>query len=236
MSIDVTLFESTLFSLSSIVTSQGEDDDLLVHTISSPTPTPVPVKPSITQVYSKRHNPPVSSPTSVALSSDSIQNDDLPIALCKGKQQCAHPISSFVSYNHLSSSSYSFIASLDSISFPNTVREPLSHPGWRSAIVDEMQALDDNVTWDLVSLPIGKKVIGCCWVFAVKFNPDGSVARLKARLVAKSYAQIYGIDYSDTFSPVAKLTSVRLSISLAASYDWDLHQLDIKNVFLHEDL
>ena len=85
-------------------------------------------------------------------------------------------------------------------------------------------------------LPTGKKVIGCHWVFAIKFNHDGSVARLKAHLVAKGYAQTYGIDSSDSFSPIAKLTFVRLFISLAASYDWDLHQLDIKNVFLHGDL
>ena len=89
--------------------------------------------------------------------------------------------------------------------------------------------------WDLVSLPTGTKAIGCRWVFAVKFNSDRSVARLKARLVAKGYAQIYGVDYTNTFSPIAKLTSVRLFISLTASYDWDLHQLDIKNVFLHGD-
>ena len=86
-----------------------------------------------------------------------------------------------------------------------------------------------------MSLPTCKKAISCCWVFTVKFNPDGSVARLKARLVAKSYAQIYGVDYSDTFSLVAKLTSVCLFFSLVASYDWDLHQLDIRNPFLHGD-
>ena len=71
-----------------------------------------------------------------------------------------------------------------------------------------MQALYENGTWDLVPLLIGKKVIGCRWVFAIKFNHNGSVAKLKARLVAKGHAQTYGIDYSDTFSPVAKLTSV----------------------------
>ena len=119
-----------------------------------------------------------------ASSSDPIQNDDLLIALRKGKRQCAHPSSSFVSYNHLSSSSCSFIASLDYISLPNTIHEALSHPSWRSAMVDKMQALDDNGTWDLVPLPTGKKVIGCRWVFAVKFNPNGSIARLKARHVA----------------------------------------------------
>ena len=73
-------------------------------------------------------------------------------------------------------------------------------------------------------------------MFVVKFNPDGSVARLKARLVAKGYAQTHGVDYFDIVSPVAKLTYVRLFISLATSNNWDLHQLDIKNVFLHGDL
>ena len=96
-----------------------------------------------------------------------------------------------------------------------------------------MQTLDDNGTWDLVPLPTGKKTIDCRWVFAVKFNSDGSVARLKARLVTKGYAQTYGLDYSDTFFPIAKLTFVHLFISFVASYDWDLHQLDIKNAFLH---
>ena len=103
-------------------------------------------------------------------------------------------------------------------------------------MVEEIQVLDDNGTWDLVSLPTRKKTIGYRRVFTVKFNLDGSVVRLKACLVAKGYAQTYGVDYSDTFSPVAKLTSVRLFISLAASYDWDLHQLDIRNAFLYGDL
>ena len=82
-----------------------------------------------------------------------------------------------------------------------------------------MQVLDDNGTWDLVSLPIGKKAIGCHWVLVLKFNHDGSIARLKAHLVAKGYAQTYGVDYSDTFSLISKLTYVRLFIFLAASYD-----------------
>ena len=90
-------------------------------------------------------------------------------------------------------------------------------------MIEEIDALTDNGTWDLVSLPIGKKVIGCRWVFIVKNNPDGSIARLKARLVAKGYAHTYGIDHSNTFSLVAKMTSVRLFISLTTTYNWDLH-------------
>ena len=82
-----------------------------------------------------------------------------------------------------------------------------------------MQTLDNNGTWDLVSLPTRKKVIGYHWVFIVKLNLDGFVARLKVCLVAKGYAQTYGVDYFDTFSPVAKLTSISLFISLTASYD-----------------
>ena len=88
----------------------------------------------------------------------------------------------------MSSSSCSFIASLNSISLPNTVRETLFHSGWHSAMVNEMQALDDNGMWDLVPLSTGKKAIGCRWVFTVKFNPDESVDRLKACLVDKGYA------------------------------------------------
>ena len=80
----------------------------------------------------------------------------------------------------MSSHSCSLIASLVSISLPNIVLEDLSHLGWRSAMMEEIQALDDNGTWNIERLLAGKKAIGCCWVFAVKVNFDGSVARLKA--------------------------------------------------------
>ena len=116
------------------------------------------------------------------------------------------------------------------------VYEALAHLGWRGAMIKEMDSLTDNGTWDLMHLLAEKKAIVCRWVFTVKVNPDGSIARLKPRLVAKGYAQTYGVDYFDTFSSVAKLTSIRLFISLVATHGWDLYQLDIKNAFLHGDL
>ena len=103
-------------------------------------------------------------------------------------------------------------------------------------MIKEMDALNGNGTWNLVHLPTRKKAIGRRWVFVVKVNQDGLVARLKARLVAKGYTQTYGVDYSNTFSPVAKMTYVRLSISLTATHNLNLHQLDINKVFLHGDL
>ncbi|PHT77450.1 hypothetical protein T459_20972 [Capsicum annuum] len=103
-------------------------------------------------------------------------------------------------------------------------------------MIKEMNALQTNNTWELVQLPKGKFTVGSRWIYTVKVGLDGTVDRLKARLVAKGYTQIYGLDYGDTFSPVAKIASVRLLISLAAMHHWPLHQLDIKNAFLHGEL
>ena len=103
-------------------------------------------------------------------------------------------------------------------------------------MVVEMQALESSGTWKLVPLPPGKQTVGCRWVYAIKVRPNGEVDRLKARLVAKGYTQIYGFDYGDTFSPVAKFTTVHLFLVVAAIRHWPLYQLDIKIVFLHCDL
>jgi len=103
-------------------------------------------------------------------------------------------------------------------------------------MLEELAALEKNKTWELVPSPMGKKIVSCKWVYTVKQNPDGKIERYKARLVAKGYSQTYGIDYDETFAPVAKMSTVRTLISCATNFDWPLYQLDVKNAFLHGDL
>jgi hypothetical protein len=101
---------------------------------------------------------------------------------------------------------------------------------------EEMATLDAIATWELVVLPKDKKTIRCKWVYKVKHNVDGYVNKYKARLVAKGYAQTYGIDYEETYSLIAKMTTVRVIITIVVAKGWFLHQMDVKNVFLHGDL
>src|SRR6202034_3622440 len=148
----------------------------------------------------------------------------LPIALRKGVRACTqHPISQFVSYDRLSPSYHAFVSCLSSISIPQNWQDASMIPKWKGAMVEEMTALKKNGTWELVSLPEGKKPVGCKWVFTVKQNADGTVERYKARLVAKGFTQTYGIDYEETFAPVAKMNSIRALLSCAAKLNWPLY-------------
>ena len=103
-------------------------------------------------------------------------------------------------------------------------------------MLEEMRALEKNRTWELVDLLQGKQPVGCKWIFTIKHTPEGKVEKYKARLVAKGYTQTYGIDYDETFAPVAKMNSVRTLISCVVNLDWDIYQMDVKNAFLHGDL
>ncbi|CAO2199473.1 unnamed protein product [Urochloa humidicola] len=107
---------------------------------------------------------------------------------------------------------------------------------WRKAMLEEMKAIEENETWDLVDPPAGCRPIGLKWVFKVKRDERGAVVKHKARLVARGFVQREGIDFEEVFAPVARMESVRLLLALAAAKDWQIHHLDIKSAFLNGDL
>lgn len=123
---------------------------------------------------------------------------------------------------------------------PSTFTEAVNHPmhskQWEQAILDEYNSLVKNKTWTLTALPAGRKAISCKWVFKHKTDENGHVVRFKARLVARGFSQIYGIDYMDTFAPVAKLASLRILLAIAAVEDLEIHQMDVVTAFLIPDL
>ncbi|GKB74780.1 retrovirus-related pol polyprotein from transposon TNT 1-94, partial [Tanacetum coccineum] len=104
---------------------------------------------------------------------------------------------------------------------------------WKEAINDEMDSILKNQTWELAELPMGVRPIGSKWVFKKKLNLDGSISAFKARLVAKGYRQKEGIDYFDTYAPVARISSIRTLIAISAVKGLYIHQMDVKTAFLN---
>ena len=102
---------------------------------------------------------------------------------------------------------------------------------WKDSIQDEMDSILSNHTWELVDLPPASKPIGCKWVFRKKYHTDGTLHSYKARLVAKGFQQKEGIDYFDTYAPVARITSIRIIFSLASIYNLHVHQMDVNCIF-----
>eukprot|EP00253_Pinus_taeda_P024280 PITA_24280 len=103
-------------------------------------------------------------------------------------------------------------------------------------MVDEMASFHKNEAWDLVELLVGRKPIGRKWVFKKKTNEEGKVEKYKAHLVAKGYSQLLRNDFGDIFSLVAKVTSIRLLLYVAATFDFEVEQMDVKTIFLPGDL
>ena len=153
----------------------------------------------------------------------------------KEARSSRYPMANMAAGN-LSPEAQAFATSLCSEEIPTTVEQALESKEWREAMKIEMDALNKNDTWEKCTLPPGKKPVGCRWVFTIKYKPDGTIERYKARLVAKGYTQTYGIDYSETFSPVAKIDTIRVLFSIAANKGWPLLQFDVKNAFLHGEL
>jgi hypothetical protein len=119
---------------------------------------------------------------------------------------------------------------------PTNYRSALADANWRTAMMDEYQALVDNNTLQLAPPPPGANIVTGKRIFRHKFHVDGSLARHKARWVVQGFSQREGVDYDETFSPVVKPATIRSVLSIAASHTWPIHQLDVKNAFLHSNL
>lgn len=118
-----------------------------------------------------------------------------------------------------------------SIPVHETFKPAVNIPEWCEAMNVEMAALEANNTWDVVPLPSDKKPVGCKWLYKAKYRSDGQLDRYKAHLVAKGFTQTANMDYFEKFAPVAKMTSFRLLLPIAAMNHWDINQLDVTNAF-----
>ncbi|XP_068338928.1 uncharacterized protein [Pyrus communis] len=116
---------------------------------------------------------------------------------------------------------------------PEKYEDAKQDESWLKAMEDELFMIEKNGTWKLVDRPTEKPVIGVKWVYKTKLNLDGSVLKNKARLIAKGYTQKPGLDYNETYAPVARLDTIRTLIALAAQKSWKLYQLDVKSAFLN---
>ena len=121
-------------------------------------------------------------------------------------------------------------------SVPKGFKSTAKNPQWLMAMEEEMVALHSNETWELVPRPHNTNIVGSKWIFHTKFHSDGTIDRYKARLVAQGFTQVPDIDYSHTFSPVVKASTVQIVLSLAVMQKWPLHQLVVKNAFLNGQL
>eukprot|EP01018_Ginkgo_biloba_P010166 Gb_31047 [translate_table: standard] len=116
---------------------------------------------------------------------------------------------------------------------PTMFEEATKNQVWIDAMNEEIEAIHRNNTWELVQLPKDKYVIGVKWIYKVKYHADGSVEQHKARLVAKGFAQTPGVDYSETFAPMARLNTIKIVLEIVAQHKWIVSQMDVKSAFLN---
>ena len=119
---------------------------------------------------------------------------------------------------------------------PTTWQQAMKHAHWRAAMSSEFNSTNENHTWDLETATATMNIVGCRWVFTIKYHPDGTIDKYKARIVAKGYHQKPGLDYTDTFSPVIKSTTIRIILGLAVNCDWPVRQIDVNTAFLQGHL
>ena len=156
-----------------------------------------------------------------------------------------HTVHSLIKFHHSKYINYHnihtpttrhLINTINNIVEPRSYTQAVKDSRWLGPISMELQALEANETWEVTTLPPNKTPIDCKWVFRIKCRADGTIEKFKARLVAKGYTQKQGVDYTETFAPVAKMVTVRTFLAIAVHHNWHIAQLDINNAFLHGDL
>ncbi|KAG7582826.1 Integrase catalytic core [Arabidopsis suecica] len=235
---------STENSISETIASSNQSHSSspsLAHQQNSPLPSPntnEAQSPNVSQSETQTQNHSVASQNQPATSSTTQHNSN-PIAnpepvvgnihpmQTRGKNQITKP-----------TKKYTLSAALSTPipPEPQTVNQALKDHKWRGAMSDEINAFARNRTFDLVPRQPHYNIVGCKWIFKNKFLPNGSLNRCKARLVAKGYNQQFGRDYTDTFSPVIKSTTLRLVLDVAVTRGWPIQQLDVNNAFLQGTL
>jgi Reverse transcriptase (RNA-dependent DNA polymerase) len=131
------------------------------------------------------------------------------------------------------------VAQSDITSDPKTYAEAMSHPDatqWEMVCADEMCAFEHMGMYEVIPHPTGRKIVGSKWVFCIKRGPTGEIQKYKARIVAQGFTQIEGIDYNETFAPVAKLTSICTILAIAAELNLEVQQMDVKSAYLNAKL
>lgn len=116
---------------------------------------------------------------------------------------------------------------------PSCYEQAASQQVWQDAMVEEYSSILKNNVLEIVPWPKGKSVVGSCWVYKVKHGADGSVEKYKAKFVTKGFSQVEGIDYDETFSPVARHSSIKTILALAAQMGQKIHRMDMKTTFLN---
>ena len=116
---------------------------------------------------------------------------------------------------------------------PKKIKEALSDPYWVVVIQEELNQFEHQKVWKMVPIPKHKKVIDTRWVFRNKLDEEGTVTRNKARLVAKGFSKAEGIDYDETFAPVARLEAIRMFLAFVAHSNFKVYQMDVKSAFLN---